>query len=182
MSGAQLQIPATVRGLNGRGLSPTPPSDGQLLRYNASTQLWEPHTPGPVMGVTDGSDAGPGEVGEIISATVATTGVLAGATWANTPSINLTPGDWELTGWGMFVPSGAASATYIGYFSAPTTTGNNSIGPLATRFYQSVIQSMLALAATIRVNTSSPMTIYLGTLCNISWQATNPFLQARRMR
>jgi hypothetical protein len=50
---------------------------------------------GPIIGVTDGSDAAPGEVGEYV--TLAVNGVLAAnAGLATYQALTLTPGDWDL--------------------------------------------------------------------------------------
>jgi hypothetical protein len=53
--------------------------------------------PGPIIGVVDGSDAAPGEVGEFMTA-IGTFNYAAGV--ANTGSItliNMPPGDWDFT-------------------------------------------------------------------------------------
>ncbi len=68
---------------------------------------------GPAMGVTDGSEALPGEIGEyqVVSNT---TGVELGQNIPLTVcSISLTPGDWEIWGTVDFTPPGNVSPNMI---------------------------------------------------------------------
>lgn len=67
---------------NNPGIIPTPPP-GQMT--------------GPIIGVTDGSVAGPGEVGEVLRNIVTgTVGVSAGLGSASIAALTLTPGDWDV--------------------------------------------------------------------------------------
>lgn len=62
-------------------------------------------------GVTDGSDAAAGKVGEYLSATGSLT--LSNAVVANVASLNLTPGDWDVSGNVVFV-AGAGTHSLFG--------------------------------------------------------------------
>lgn len=65
---------------------------------------------GGVVGVTDGSSAAPGFVGEIIQA-VNTAGVaLTNNTASNVATITLTPGDWDISGEVWLLPAAVASS------------------------------------------------------------------------
>lgn len=182
MSGSQLQIPATVRGLNGRGLSPTPPSDGQLLRYNASTQLWEPYTPGPVLGVTDGSDAEPGEVGEVIQWSSVANINMTTSVWVQVPGaqMTLTPGDWDITGqiyW--FTTSTGAStgnAAYGALVISPET-GQQNLYTVGHRANGVTGQVGLSLPAR-RVSTPSGVTVQIWGFGD----GSGPYISAVSMR
>ena len=61
-------------------------------------------------GVTDGSDAKPGEVGEYLTASGSV--ALSNNTTATVATLNLTAGDWEVSGGVTFTISGAASNHY----------------------------------------------------------------------
>lgn len=52
----------------------------------------------PLQGVTDGSDAKPGQIGEVISSVVTTGVPLTTNVGATVASISLPPGDWDATG------------------------------------------------------------------------------------
>ena len=110
---------------------PSNPSDGQTFttagatwRYNAATQTWvnantggsfvatdngvanQPTINQPVvMGVTDGSDAAAGAVGETISVTSV----------GPTASINVPPGRWLLTAVASGQVSGSVGTLYLNY-------------------------------------------------------------------
>lgn len=70
-------------------------------QHLAPTLSTTPPVPGPIIGVVDGSDAAPGQVGEFLTA-VGTFHYAAGATGGvgSTGTINLInmpPGDWDFT-------------------------------------------------------------------------------------
>jgi hypothetical protein len=60
-----------------------------------------PPIPGPIIGVVDGSNAAPGQVGEFMTATGSfayAAGTTSGVTSTGTiPLINMPPGDWDFT-------------------------------------------------------------------------------------
>lgn len=82
---------------------------------------------GPIMGVTDGSNAGPGQVGEFLGGQV-------GFSYAAYPSITnqtvsltvIPPGDWDL--WAWIWLSTATSGAFFGLDPAPTGISNNMAG------------------------------------------------------
>lgn len=84
-------------------------------------------TIGPIIGVVDGSDAAPGEVGEFLTASVEF-GYIAGGVAGNVTSgqidlINMPPGDWDFT-------ISATFSTTIGsalFFLSPEPTGMSNI-------------------------------------------------------
>jgi hypothetical protein len=64
-------------------------------------------------GVVDGSDAAAGQVGEYLTAS--SSGVaLASNTQANVATLNLTPGDWDVSGLVSFSASSGSSHTSFG--------------------------------------------------------------------
>ncbi|HEY2596070.1 MAG TPA: hypothetical protein VGK33_19430, partial [Chloroflexota bacterium] len=64
-------------------------------------------------GVTDGSDATPGNIGEVLTAS--NSGVaLSSNTQANVATLNLTAGDWDVSGLVSFSASSGSSHTSFG--------------------------------------------------------------------
>ena len=81
----------------------------------------------PPIGVTNGSDAGAGVVGQFVSSCAATLGVFAASTQFDDPvQILLTPGDWDVTARMDFSQQGS---TYTSMnLGISSTTGNSSAG------------------------------------------------------
>lgn len=80
---------------------PAPRREHFPAQHLAPTLSTTPPVPGPIIGVVDGSDAAPGQVGEFLTA-VGTFAYAAGATGGvgSTGFINLItmpPGDWDFT-------------------------------------------------------------------------------------
>ena len=73
-----------------------------------------PLTPGGgIVGVTNGLDAAPGMVGEVMSVVNTTgTGSLTNAVATNVAAITLTPGDWDVTGEVLLTASGLVITSY----------------------------------------------------------------------
>ena len=67
-----------------------------------------------LMGVTDGSDALPGQVGEVISSVVTTGVALTTNVGATVATLPLAPGDWDITGDVYFTGTGAPTAIFGG--------------------------------------------------------------------
>jgi len=123
-------------------------------------------------GVTDGSDAATGQVGEFLSTVVLVgSGVaLTTDTHANAGSLSITAGDWDVSAELWFLAGNLATGSYLdGWINttsatAPTTpalgTGRNEF------FYGTGINisnSLLILGITpVRVSISSTTTYYFG--------------------
>lgn len=73
----------------------------------APTISTTPPVPGPIIGVVDGSDASPGQVGEFLTADgtfsyAAGTDTLGTTSTGHISLINMPPGDWDMTIFAMF--------------------------------------------------------------------------------
>ena len=116
-------------------------------------------------GVTDGSNAAAGQIGEYIEATFAgPVGLAGGGTAADVGSISLTAGDWDVSGSVVFASSagnlisvvawvGAASATLADPGAAAI---NTNVG--TTRF----TAGTRLLTGPVRFNVTAATTVYLG--------------------
>ena len=117
------------------------------------------------MGVTDGSNAAAGQIGEVISSNV-TTGVSATASVPfNVTSIALTAGDWDVSGeiWNALPASASASAiAAINSVSAtiPTASALNT-ARIQTNVTQATASMMVLPLKACRVSLSAPATYYL---------------------
>jgi hypothetical protein len=167
-------------------VSPTPPSSpadnslwwesdsGMLfLRYNdGNSSQWVqinalPNGAGymPLKGVTDGSDALAGTIGEVISSIVPPSGVaLTTGLASNITTIPLTAGDWDVSGEVWFtVGTGVATVLVAGISATSATFGsqtlNGSRAQLATNITATTTQIMSLRPA--RVNLAAPATYYL---------------------
>ena len=121
---------------------PPSPAQGQLwwesvggqmyLFYNdGNSSQWVPTTNQmgggymPLQGVTNGSDAPPGQIGEVISSVVTTGVSLTTSVPVNITSIPLTAGDWDVCG-DAWITVGTGGATQLIVAIGPTS-GN--LGP-----------------------------------------------------
>jgi hypothetical protein len=88
-------------------------SDGNLyLFYNdGNSQQWvvaNPATLPTQKGVTDGSNAAAGNIGEYLTAVQNTAQSVANAVWTAVISLVVPAGDWDVTGWASVSPSAAS--------------------------------------------------------------------------
>ena len=102
-------------------------------------------------GVTDGSDAAAGDIGEYMSASASVP--LSNAVAANVVSLSLTAGDWDVAGNVVFSPgSGAHSFFAVGVGTIDTY--------LAATFSTAVINQALS-TATHRYNVTGATTVWV---------------------
>lgn len=144
----------------------------------------------PFMGVTDGSDAAPGEVGEYITATSPPENVpLFPSSPQNLIQIDLTAGDWDVWGTisinflsGTNITSVGAAISTVG-FSDPGSAANR--GGAAFAFTSNAFPVGLRWpVGTTRMSLAVATTVYL--VCAIEAVSTeitgSGFIAARRVR
>jgi hypothetical protein len=142
-------------------------------------------TPNNIKGVTDGSLAAAGYVGEYLAASAAFTSISNNTTW-NLATLNLTAGDWDLWGAVAFAPTAALSFAQGGISpSGSTLPGAGSFGLAAVSASSAIIATNTSLAITpLRVSLSAPAPYYLNayaTFASGTCQAGGNFA-ARRVR
>jgi hypothetical protein len=141
----------------------------------------------PKQGVTDGSDAPTGQIGEVISSLNATAVTLTSGTTANVASISLTPGDWDVQGevWILFGAGGGTSA-YAGIGAGSATLPSISLGSSRLQFALSFVANAYAIMplSPCRVSLSATTTYYLVGQGNFPSGTTTAIgkLWARRAR
>lgn len=171
--------------------------------FNATSGLWE--TVQPLNGVTNGSNAAPGIVGQVIdSQSTGTTTYPIGNTSTTTPfntciSITLTPGDWELSAsirWATNLSAAAPGPAYCQAVLSTTPDGgppsSGIINPDVWLISNPLNENIVGASATFvprRINISANQTWYLNMSC--FYPPTAPantlyagfgFMHARRMR
>jgi hypothetical protein len=159
------------------------PSDTTRLPLAGGTMTG----PTQLKGVTDGSDAAAGVVGEFISSVV-TTGVgLTNGVVANVTSIALTAGDWDVQGEAWINPgSGCAQiSAAISTVSAtqPTAPGTNMARQSINATLTAGAYSILTLRP-CRVSVSGTTTMYLVAVSAFTGGSTSAtgVISARRVR
>jgi hypothetical protein len=78
--------------------------------------------PNGIVGIVNGADPAAGRVGETNSNQMNTAQALTSGTYRNVISINLTPGDWDVTGSAYFSPSSALMTSAMAGISTVSAT------------------------------------------------------------
>ena len=158
-----------------------PPVYDPVLSGDQHSQAWTEYNQAvsdalgqiPV-GVSDGSDAAAGNVGEYMTSTSGAA-TLASNTLTNLSAINLTPGDWDVSGYVLF-QAGAGTHTFFAV----------GIIGLDARIYATFPTTAIdQLMPTInhRVSTSTATTVWVVAEAGFSGPMTaTGTIQARRAR
>jgi hypothetical protein len=147
-------------------------------------------TPQSAAGVTDGSSAAAGRIGEVITASVDSGSAvsLTAGTAANITSISLTAGDWDVRGQCATAPAGSTiqtvTACAVNTTSATLPGGGNLTGYIYLPFTASAGQPVIAPTSVSRVNVSSTTTVFLVINSSFSTSTNTAYgvIVARRIR
>jgi len=191
-----------IAGVSSCALGDTPPSNpgigsfwwdsigGQLYVYytDPNSSEWVPATNqggAPLVmppGVTNGSNAAAGQVGEFLSALVANNTVsMPTNTQVNITSISLTAGDWDVEG-GVSHSSASSTMTYgEGTISSVSATRGLPIFGLN---FTTAMNTISITVPRVRFSLTATTTIYLVGMCQYSTStaAAGGYISARRMR
>jgi len=175
----------TINASTSSGLVATPDNSGSIaLQSNGATITTISSTGTSSLGVSNGSSAATGQIGEFVSSLV--TGVSCGsnsASTSNLTSITLTAGDWDISSVVNLYGSGAA--TIFANYIALTNNANTSAATRGLNLIWGAGNSTYGLGcATIpryRVSISSTTTYYLQTYGN-SGDTYDGYISARRIR
>lgn len=138
-------------------------------------------------GVTNGSDAAPGQIGEYVYGTSSITPANNQTGWVSIGSMSLTAGDWDVTGQCFIDGTDSIPTMDSIACDAPILTNTLNSGGI----YQTGVAVSSGSAAVFimtmpqRFNITAQTTIYLN--CRVSWTGSmspifNTFIRARRMR
>lgn len=132
-------------------------------------------------GVTDGSDAATGQIGEYIEAGSTSDIALSNGVAANVVTLALPAGDWDVSGNVIFNPGAAVS-----YAAVSVNNISAGFGRFATRIPGSGVATQLRIGAggPLRMNVGSPITMYLVAQAGFSSGsvAAGGVIWARRQR
>ena len=147
-----------------------------------------PGPPGSTVGIVDGSDAAPGNVGEYVVSTV-TAGsavTLVNATNTDITSIALSAGDWDVAGAVYFNASskGASLDMRAWTNTVSVTEPDGTDGGLAIDSTGSGGAVYGLAISPMRLNITAAATVHLGAYCNVSTGTVTAagIVRARRMR
>ena len=134
---------------------------------------------GGIIGVADGSDAAPGMVGEFMNSGQPALIGLTTVVPVSVVGFILSPGDWDVWGWGIFSSSNTTNALVAGL----STTINN-IGTAYATAANSGSNSVRMTVPMIRISASASTSIWITVQANFT---TGPVtgtgqMSARRVR
>jgi len=125
-------------------------------------------------GVTDGSDAAAGQIGEYMTATGGPVALVSGSV-ANVASLALTAGDWDVSGNVQF-SAGAGTHTYFG-------AGITAVDTLTAATFPTTALAQAISPATRRVNVTATTTTWLVAEASFAGTVTvTGTIRARRAR
>lgn len=130
-------------------------------------------------GVTDGSDAAAGQIGEYLSASLGSVS-LGASTPTNVGSLSLTAGDWDVSGLVTITNTSNALRIVEAWVSIASATPE-----LPAVVASSVNMGSTSLwAGPLRVSSAAASTVYLGAQATASagTSSASGFIQARRVR
>ena len=142
---------------------------------------------GATLGTTTNDNAAAGQVGEVITATLASGSATSLSTTVskNVTSIALTPGDWDVTGTVVLVLTAATTTDWSA--GASSTTG--TLGTLDTVNGQAVVltthtDNYTVPVPTVRFSLAAATTVYLVANATFSAGTVTAWgtIRARRMR
>lgn len=166
------------------------PLEGELVLDLTTRKLYagDGSTPGgnPVVGsrkgVTDGTNAAAGEIGEVLSNTTSNVSVTSAAA-VNLASVTLTPGDWDVKGVARFDQTANGTTAVVACLNTssatlapfPDTTQINGLSAGGNQQFS---------APTKRYSISANTTVYLVGICTFSTGTVTGrgFIEARRAR
>lgn len=134
-------------------------------------------------GVTDGSDAAAGDIGEYISASVGPV-ALTTNTAADVGSISLTAGDWDVWGSVLFTSSGNNLVDVQAWLSNTSATPAEPGRSVILLFVGQMGSGTRLTAGPVRFNVATTTPVYLGTFVTFpaGTAGASGFIGARRAR
>lgn len=141
-----------------------------------------------IKGTNTNDAAAAGDVGEIVSSTVASgSGVaLTSVVAKDVTTISLTAGDWDVFGFVGILPAAATSITSFGGSSSQTTNTLDSVNFVINRYAAFVPgnSELRSAITTTRISLAAPATIYLVALASFTVSTCVAFgsIYARRRR
>jgi len=173
-------------------LFPNPPVAGTpVWQWNGSQWVIVPSVagliPGQIPGTTTNDNAAAGNIGEYVTASASSVALTSSGTNVNVCSINITPGDWDVSALGYLVGGPLTVQVVQAGLSTTSATFLTAVGSW-NAFVSSAFTSYYNVACPIppyRFSVTVNTTIYL--VMQVTWNAgvsgtLSGRIQARRMR
>ena len=143
-----------------------------------------------IRGITDGSVASPGNVGELISNLGSASSIGSSASYVAIATITLTAGDWDINGHCQLAAGGSTSATAVisGISTSSTTTSGDTTNNRSIVDYAIVANGVYDyFLGPSRANITSTTVYY--QVCSLTYTVlggaawgADSYIVARRMR
>lgn len=181
--------PATSSVVNTQPIVGSFDNSGNLLQAYGPNGVAIPLSASGTQGVTNGSDAPAGYVGEYLTASaVSTTVSLTTATPANAITLSLTAGDWDVQGIGVFQTATNTSVTNTQVGLSTTTATFGSDGSYTRDNFAAVVPGAIewrdSSTPVLRISLAATTTVYLvvQSAFTVSTQTAGGVIRARRVR
>ena len=110
-------------------------------------------------GVTNGSNAAAGQIGEVISASQATN-TIANATWTSNTPVTLTPGDWDVVATAALNVSATPNDLTVWFLGFSTTLNGAPTQPIGASGQSITMAGVTIAAPRTRFNVTTSTTVY----------------------
>ena len=151
------------------------------LTFAANQTPW----PKPIVGVTDGSNAAAGQVGELLSINnIASPSAVSTSAWQSpVPGLPVTAGDWDVDGLVQFLPS-ATNVTNIYAGFSTTVNVNPNVGPICSLTTSGALNQCSLTLPNTRFSLAATTNIYINTqiIFPSGTCTAGGYVRARRMR
>ena len=141
-----------------------------------------------VMGVTNGSEAVPGQVGEVISSPGTTVSPIGNNSWVSVAWITLTPGDWDVQGYAaistttsiLVIAAAGFAAANNGTPDSAQWAGHYQRGTASGASMEQWMSYLGPVRRNVTVPTTIYVTIYMQSLGGTAISATGNMYARRR--
>ena len=155
-----------------------PSDDKQYVRKNG---LWVPIVPGHVLGEPSSGAPLAGEVGQLMQQTVSAVGIPASGNF-NIASINLTPGDWDVSGYMMLNGGPLTSQTHTASLSTTSLVHGAAWASFTGPFQQFYNVTLTIIPTQFSVSVSTTVYLVGQITYNAGSGTVSGSIRARRMR
>lgn len=132
-----------------------------------------------IQGVTDGSNAPAGYVGEYMTASTTNTSMTSGGVTAGLAAITLTPGDWDVAGWAVYQNTGGN----ISGIQSSMSLNSPTMGSETTFLNGLAAQTVAAPVVEQRFNVTAATTVTIvGAAFFSGTVVASSYIRARRCR
>ena len=137
---------------------------------------------GPTTGVTSGSVASAGQVGQILTNSASAVTMTSANTWYAIVSLSLTAGDWDISGEALVLHAGAPSPQIEWGISTTSAVAPATAQVSQLSLSSSIIQNFGGAIVPYRVSIAATTTFYLNAVSGAASGSGYGTVTARRIR